>query len=95
MAWADYIGLFDHDDVLHPSVLYCYMKEIEKSSADFLYCDEVTFKGNSIDNMITLHFKPDFAIDNLRSNKYICHFSVFKKFLAEKTVHFRRVFDWS
>ncbi len=29
--------------------------------------------------MITLHFKPDFAPDNLRANNYICHFSVFSR----------------
>lgn len=95
LATGDYIGLFDHDDVLHPSVLYCYMKEIERTGADFLYCDEVTFRGNSIDNMITLHFKPDFAIDNLRANNYICHFSVFKKSLSDKCGHFRSEYDGS
>ena len=95
MASGDYIGLFDHDDILHPSALFCYMKEIEKTGADFLYCDEVTFQGNSIDNMITLHFKPDFAIDNLRANNYICHFSVFKKTLSDKTGHFRSEYDGS
>ncbi|MBQ9549201.1 MAG: glycosyltransferase [Lachnospiraceae bacterium] len=95
LANGDYFGLFDHDDILHPSVLFRYMQEIEESDADFLYCDEVTFKGNSIDNMITLHFKPDFAIDNLRANNYICHFSVFKKELSDKCGRFRSEFDGS
>ena len=79
MATGQYIGLFDHDDVLHPCALYEYMKVICEQDADYIYCDETTFKGDSIDNMITLHFKPDFAIDNLRANNYICHFSVFFK----------------
>ncbi len=95
LANGDYIGLFDHDDVLHPSVLFRYMQEIEEYDADFLYCDEVTFKGNSIDNMITLHFKPDFAIDNLRANNYICHFSVFKRELSDRCGRFRSEFDGS
>ena len=60
--------MFDHDDVLHPSVLYEYVKVINEQKADYIYCDETTFKGDSIDNMITLHFKPDFSIDNLRAN---------------------------
>ncbi|MDE5596620.1 MAG: glycosyltransferase, partial [Lachnospiraceae bacterium] len=76
MATGDYIGLFDHDDILHPSVLFEYMRAICDEDADYIYCDETTFHGDSIDNMITLHFKPDFAIDNLRANNYICHFSV-------------------
>lgn len=95
MATGSYIGLFDHDDLLHPSVLYEYMKVICEQDADYIYCDEVTFKGKSIDNMITLHFKPDFAIDNLRANNYICHFSVFARTLLEGTELFRSRFDGS
>ena len=95
MATGDYIGLFDHDDVLHPSVLFEYMKAICEQDADYIYCDEATFHGNSIDNMITLHFKPDFSIDNLRANNYICHFSVFDRKLLEGMELFRTQFDGS
>ena len=96
MAGGDYIALFDHDDVLHPSVLYEYMKAICDKGADYIYCDEATFKGNkSIDHMITLHFKPDFAPDNLRANNYICHFSAFDKNLLEGVQLFRSEFDGS
>lgn len=95
MATGEYIGLFDHDDILHPAVLYEYMKVICEQDADYVYCDETTFHGNSIDNMITLHFKPDFAIDNLRANNYICHFSVFDRTLLEGTELFRSQFDGS
>lgn len=95
MSTGDYIGLFDHDDVLHPSVLYEYVKVINEQGADYIYCDETTFKGDSIDNMITLHFKPDFAPDNLRANNYICHFSVFSRALLEGTELFRSGFDGS
>ena len=95
MAKGDYIGLFDHDDILHPSALYEYMKVICEEDADYIYCDETTFSGRSIDNMITLHFKPDFAPDNLRANNYICHFSVFSKELVEKCGTFRPEFDGS
>ncbi|MCH5258110.1 MAG: glycosyltransferase family 2 protein [Lachnospiraceae bacterium] len=96
MASGDYIALFDHDDVLHPSVLYEYMKAICDEGADYIYCDEATFKGNkSIDHMITLHFKPDFAPDNLRANNYICHFSAFDRNLIEGMNLFRPEFDGS
>lgn len=96
MATGSYIGLFDHDDVLHPSVLYEYMKRICEEHADYIYCDETTFKGNkTIDHMLTLHFKPDFAPDNLRANNYICHFSVFKRTLLDGTELFRTQFDGS
>lgn len=95
LATGDYIGLFDHDDILHPSALYEYAKVIEEKDADYIYCDETTFKSGNIDHMLTMHFKPDYAIDNLRANNYICHFSVFKKSLLEGTELFRSKFDGS
>lgn len=95
MATGEYIGLFDHDDILHPSVLYEYMKAICEQDADYIYCDEATFKNGNIDHTITLHFKPDYAIDNLRANNYICHFSVFSRELLEGTELFRSRFDGS
>lgn len=95
MATGDYIGLFDHDDILHPSVLFEYVKAINEQGADYLYCDETTFKDGSVDKMITLHFKPDFAIDNLRANNYICHFSCFKRELLDGMELFRTKFDGS
>lgn len=95
MATGQYIGLFDHDDLLHPCALYEYMKVICKENADYIYCDEATFHKGNIDKMITLHFKPDYAIDNLRANNYICHFSVFSRDLLEGTELFRTRFDGS
>jgi len=95
MATGEYIALFDHDDLLHPCVLFEYMKVICEQDADYIYCDEVTFEGDSIDNMLTIHFKPDFSIDNLRANNYICHFSAFKAELLERTGLFRPEFDGS
>ena len=95
MATGDYIGLFDHDDLLHPCVLFEYMKAICDQNADYIYCDETTFSGDSIDNMVTLHFKPDFAPDNLRANNYICHFSVFSAELIKKCGTFRSEYDGS
>ncbi len=95
LATGAYIGLFDQDDILHPSALYEYVKVINERGADYIYCDETTFKGSSINNMITLHFKPDFAPDNLRANNYICHFSVFSRELLDGTELFRSGFDGS
>lgn len=95
MATGEYIGLFDHDDILHPSVLYEYMKVICEQDADYIYCDEATFQNGNIEHMITLHFKPDYAIDTLRANNYICHFSVFSRQLLEGTELFRTKFDGS
>lgn len=95
MATGEYIGLLDQDDVLHPSVLYEYVKAINEQGADYLYCDETTFRSGDINRMLTMHFKPDYAPDNLRANNYICHFSVFSRKLLDGTELFRKKFDGS
>ena len=95
MATGEYIGLLDQDDILHPSVLFEYVKAINEQGADYLYCDETTFKGSDINHMLTMHFKPDYAPDNLRANNYICHFSVFKRTLLDGSELFRTQFDGS
>ena len=95
MATGEFIGLLDQDDILHPSTLYEYVKVINEKDADYIYCDETTFKSGNIDHMLTMHFKPDYAPDNLRANNYICHFSVFKRELLQGTELFRSQFDGS
>lgn len=93
LATGEYIGLFDQDDILHPSVLFEYVKAINEQGADYLYCDETTFQDNNLNKMLTMHFKPDYAPDNLRANNYICHFSVFSRKLLEQEALFRPEFD--
>ena len=94
MAMGEYIALFDHDDILHPSALNKYMHVICEKQADFIYCDEDKFTKLG-DGFYDAFFKPDFAPDNLRSNNYICHFSVFSKELLDKVGRFRKEFDGS
>lgn len=94
MATGEFVALFDHDDLLHESALYYYMLEITEHNADFLYCDELVFE-NTLDTVRSFHFKPVFAIDNLRANNYICHFTVFKKELLDIVGGFRREYDGS
>ena len=95
MATGEFVAPFDHDDLLHPSVLYEYVKVINEKNADYIYCDEATFKNGDVNQMITMHFKPDYAIDNLRANNYICHFSMFDRRLLEGTELYRTKFDGS
>ena len=78
MASGSYLALLDHDDVLSPNAVFEMGKAIQKTDALFLYSDEALFFTN-IKNAHVGHFKPDFAPDTLRSNNYICHFSVFKR----------------
>lgn len=94
MADGDFIALLDHDDVLAPDALYEVVKAINEKSADFIYTDETTFE-NTLDRIVNVHFKPDYAMDNLRANNYICHFTVFKKSLLETAGMFRSEYDGS
>lgn len=95
LAKGDYIAPFDHDDYLHPSVLYEYAKVINEQGADYLYCDETTFRESNLNHFVTIHFKPDYAIDNLRANNYICHLSCFDRKLLEGEELYRSEFDGS
>jgi GT2 family glycosyltransferase len=94
MSSGEYIALLDHDDLLHPSALYEVMKIICKEDADVIYTDE-----DKVDADTRVysepHFKPDFAIDNLRANNYICHLLVFKKYLFDEVGMFNSIYDGS
>lgn len=90
---GDYIALLDHDDLLPANCLYEVVKAInEDPSIEFIYTDED--KITTTDKpRFDPHFKPDFAIDTLRSNNYICHFSVFRKDLMDKLGGERSKYD--
>lgn len=94
LSSGDYISLFDHDDLLHPSALYEVMKAVCETGADFVYTDEAVFVG-SLKHIFTVHCKPDFFPDYLRGNDYICHLTSFSRELLEKAGPFRSEYDGS
>jgi GT2 family glycosyltransferase/2-polyprenyl-3-methyl-5-hydroxy-6-metoxy-1,4-benzoquinol methylase len=91
MSDGDYICLLDHDDLLHPSALYEAMQAICDKNADFIYTDEDKTDANG--NYFDPYYKPDFAIDNLRGNNYICHLVIFKKSLLSDDIKFDSSYD--
>ncbi len=95
IATGNFIALFDHDDILHPSALYRMMCAICEQNADFVYTDEATFESPNIRRILHLHYKSDYAVDTLRANNYICHFSAFSRELLVKAGRFRSEFDGS
>jgi len=93
MSSGEYIGILDHNGMLHPSALYEAMKAICDEDADFIYTDEAFFSNN---RTITLkHHKPDYAFDTLCSCNYIGNFTVFGRKLLEKAGTFRAEFEGS
>ncbi len=95
LATGSYIALFDHDDLLLPGALYEMASAIAAQDADFLYSDEMVFASPDRRRVIGLHFKPDFAPDDLLANNYICHLTVFRAALLERAGRFRSAFDGS
>ncbi len=95
IATGDYIALFDHDDILHPSALFECMKVICKQDAEYVFTDETTFLGDDLTDILSRHHKPVYSFDNLIANNFICHFSVFKRSLIDKVGMFRHEYDGS
>ncbi|MBQ6717776.1 MAG: glycosyltransferase family 2 protein [Clostridia bacterium] len=91
---GDYIALFDHDDLLHPSALFEMAKATCEKNADFIYTDEVTFVGKT-SNITIYNYKPDYSPDTLRSYNYICHFTAFSRELLEQVGFFNNEYDGS
>ncbi|MEE3392588.1 MAG: glycosyltransferase [Lachnospiraceae bacterium] len=86
IATGDYIGLLDHDDLLHSTALFWNAYYINKTGADFLYSDELSFAGDT-SKVQSINIKPDFSRELLYSNNYICHFSVLGRELIYRLTH--------
>lgn len=77
---GEFLCFFDHDDVLEPDILFEYVKALNRyDDIDLLYCDEDKLypDGRYANPM----FKPDFSIDLLRDNNYVCHMLTVRKSL--------------
>lgn len=84
MAAGEFIGLFDHDDLLWPNALYEVVKALnDDKTLDFIYTDEDKI-GKSRHDHFNAFFKPDWNPDFLHSVNYITHFAVIRKSLVEK-----------
>ena len=83
MADGGYIALFDHDDLLTEDALYEVAQKIKETGADLVYTDEDKVTAD-LSERYQPNFKPDFNLDLLRANNYICHLLVVKRTLIEK-----------
>lgn len=93
IATGEFIGLLDHDDLLEENALYEIVSCLnKKKETDVLYTDEDKVTTD-LDEYFLPNFKPDFNLDMLRANNYICHFFVAKKELIEKVGGFRAEYN--
>ncbi|MCC2625483.1 MAG: glycosyl transferase family 2 [Burkholderiales bacterium] len=88
LVTGNYIGFFDHDDLLTPNCIFEYVKAINQyNQPALLYCDEdkVTADSKFFSNPT---FKPAFDLVKLRTSNYICHWLVIRKDILDQVGEF-------
>lgn len=98
LQWADgdYVALLDHDDLLTPDALYEMAAAIERGKRGgalpgMLYSDEDKCDEDARE-FYEPNLKPDFDLDLLLTNNYICHLLVLEIRLIKK-LGFRAEYD--
>jgi len=104
MAEGEYVVFMDHDDILTSNALFeaaCVLEKGLKSEGGFLtnsvkliYSDEDKC-NDDLTEFFDHHSKPDFDIDLLRTNNYICHLLIVRRTLALSVGGFDREYDGS
>lgn len=93
MAQGEFVGLLDHDDLLAPNAIYEIVRALDEDrNLDAVYTDEDKVT-TELDEHFQPHLKPDFNLDLLRSNNYICHFFVVRRSIVQKVGGFCQEFD--
>ena len=92
LADGEYIGLFDHDDLLEKDALYEIVSSLQETRHDAVYTDEDKLNSKT-KQYETPTFKPDFDITLLRSENYITHFFVAKAEVLKGTGGFHSEYD--
>lgn len=94
LAGGEYVALLDHDDELRPHAL---LEMAEAILADpglrLLYSDED--KIDSAGRRFDPYFKPDWNPDLLRSQNYVCHFTLIHRELVHAAGGFREGYEGS
>ncbi len=93
MAEGEFVMLVDHDDLLEINALFECVKAINgDSEIDSIYTDEdkIDMSGKK---RFAPHFKPDFNIEYLRCNNYICHLFVTRRDIAMNIGGFNKKYD--
>ncbi len=94
IADGSYIALLDQDDLLDPRALCEVAKVIGKDpDVDMIFTDED--KVDETDKHYEPFFKPGWSPELLLSQMYTCHFSIYRKTLAQQIGGLRNEFDSS
>ena len=90
LATSEYVCFLDHDDMLFENTLEEIIKKIEEGY-DLVYTDEEIVNDNG--NVLNVLCKPDFSLDLLYSQNYICHFTTIKKSIIDQVGGFKSKYD--
>ncbi len=90
-AKGDYIALLDQDDFIEPDALYRIVLEINMG-ARLIYTDEDKYDVEH-DRYLRAFKKPDFDMELLLSNNYVCHFLTIERKLVNDVGGFRSEYD--
>lgn len=88
-AKGDIITFLDHDDFLEPDALFYIAKAFEEG-ARLVYTDEDKYNGSIY---FKANRKPDFDLDLLLTNNYICHLFAADIKLVKELQGFRSEYD--
>lgn len=93
MATGDWLMFADHDDLLCEDALYEIVKIINTDDKiDAVYTDEDKINADT-SLLFEPAFKPDFNLEMLRENNYICHIFTVKRELIEQVGMLRSEYD--
>ena len=78
LSKGEWIALLDHDDTLEPDALFRMVDAMQDRDVEMVYTDEDKMNG---ERYFEPHYKPDFDMELLYTNNYICHFLAVKRSL--------------
>lgn len=94
IAEGEFVALLDHDDELRPHALLEVAEAIlESPDLVMVYSDEDKIDENG--RRFDPYFKPDFDLDLLRSQNYICHLTVIRANVIREVGGFRPGYEGS
>ena len=90
-AEGDFVGFLDHDDVIEPDLLMCYVEGLATHpQTDLFYCDEDKLVDGRYEQV---YLKPDWSPDLLRSLNYVCHLLCVRTSLVRELGGLRERFE--
>lgn len=94
LASGDFVGLMDHDDVLHPNAVLWVAVELNKNpDIDLIYTDEDKLGDDG--DRYDPHFKSDFNYELFLTQNMVSHFAVYRANILKEIGGFRRGFEGS